>query len=122
MWWVGLRCHDATRLTDKIRPDPTEPTRPTLPDPTYPTKVSGRLMATRPDPTDPTKPDRPDHKSDMVPACPKYISGKLRSFSKNFSKNFFHTTLFENFLPNGVSVAAAKNQPSQGLGTPENRP
>ena len=58
MWWVGLRCHDATRLTDKIRPDPT--------DPTYPTKVSGRLMATRPDPTDPTdptKPDRPDHKS-----------------------------------------------------------
>ena len=58
----------------------------------------------------------------MVPACPKYISGKLRSFSKNFSKNFFHTTLFENFLPNGVSVAAAKNQPAQGLGTPKNRP
>ena len=44
----------------------------------------------------------------VVPACSKYISGKLRSFSKNFSKNFFHTTLFENFLPNGVSVAAVK--------------
>ena len=55
----------------------------------------------------------------VVPACPKYISGKLRSFSKNFSKNFFHTTLFENFLPNGVSVADAKNQPAQGLGTPK---
>ena len=59
---------------------------------------------------------------DMVPACPKYISGKLRSFSKNFSKNFFHTTLFENFLPTDASVANAKNQPSQGLGTPQNRP
>ena len=59
---------------------------------------------------------------DMVPACPKYISGKLRSFSKNFSKNFFHTTLFENFLPNGVSAAAAKNQPAQWLGTPQNCP
>ena len=58
----------------------------------------------------------------VVPACPKYISGKLRSFSKNFSTFFFHTTLFENFLPNGVSVAAAKNQPAQGLGTPQNRP
>ena len=58
----------------------------------------------------------------MVPACPKYISGKLRSFSKNFSKNFFHTTLFENFLPTDASVANAKNQPSQGLGTPQNRP
>merc|ERR1711954_179373 len=58
----------------------------------------------------------------VVPACPKYISGKLRSFSKNFSKNFFHTTLFENFLPTGVSVADAKNQPAQGLGTPQNRP
>ena len=58
----------------------------------------------------------------VVPACPKYISGKLRSFSKNFSKNFFHTALFENFLPNGVSVADAKNEPAQGLGTPENRP
>ena len=57
----------------------------------------------------------------VVPACPKYISGKLRCFSKNFSKNFFHTTLFENFLPNGVSVADAKNQPAQGLGTPQNR-
>ena len=57
---------------------------------------------------------------DMVPACPKYISGKLRSFSKNFSKNFFHTTLFENFLPSGVSAAAAKNQPAQWLGTPQN--
>ena len=58
----------------------------------------------------------------MVPACPKYISGKLRSFSKNFSKNFFHTTLFENFLPTDASVANSKNQPSQGLGTPQNRP
>ena len=58
----------------------------------------------------------------MVPACPKYISGKLRHFSKKFSKNFFHTALFENFLPHGVSVAAAKNQPAQGLGTPQNRP
>ena len=56
----------------------------------------------------------------VVPACPKYISGKLRSFSKNFSKNFFHTTLFENFLPTDASVANAKNQPSQGLGTPQN--
>merc|ERR1712025_1362002 len=25
----------------------------------------------------------------VVPACPKYISGKLRNFSKNFSKIFF---------------------------------
>merc|ERR1712219_37154 len=58
----------------------------------------------------------------MVPACPKYISGKLRSFSKNFSKNIFHTTLFENFLPTDASVADAKNQPAQGLGTPQNRP
>ena len=58
----------------------------------------------------------------MVPACPKYISGKLRSFSKNFSKKFFHTTLFENFLPTDASVANSKNQPSQGLGTPQNRP
>ena len=58
----------------------------------------------------------------VVPACPKYISGKLRSFSKNFSKNFFHTALFENFLPNSLSVADAKNEPAQGLGTPENRP
>ena len=58
----------------------------------------------------------------VVPACPKYISGKLRHFSKKFSKNFFHTALFENFLLNGVSVAAAKNQPAQGLGTPQNRP
>ena len=57
----------------------------------------------------------------VVPACPKYISGKLRSFSKNFSENFFHTTLFENFLPDGVSVADAKNQLAQGLGTPHNR-
>ena len=56
----------------------------------------------------------------VVPACPKYISGKLRSFSKNFSKIFFHTTLFENFLPNGVSAAATKNQPAQWLGTPQN--
>ena len=53
----------------------------------------------------------------VVPACPKYISGKLRSFS-NF---FFHAILFENFLPNGVSVAAAKKQLAQGLGTPQNR-
>ena len=58
----------------------------------------------------------------VVPACPKYISGKLRSFSKNFLKNFFHTALFENFLPNGVSVADAQNEPAQGLGTPKNRP
>ena len=57
----------------------------------------------------------------MVPACPKYISGKLRSFSKNFSKNFFHTALFENFLPNSLSVADAKNEPAQGLGTPKIR-
>ena len=57
----------------------------------------------------------------MVPACPKYISGKLRSFSKNFSKIFFHTTLFENFLPNNVSVVDVQNQPAQGLGTPQNR-
>ena len=35
---------------------------------------------------------------------------------------FFHTALFENFLPHSVSVAAAKNQPAQGLGTPQNRP
>ena len=55
----------------------------------------------------------------VVPACPKYISGKLRSFSKNFSKNFFHTTLFENFLPNNVSVVAVQNQLPQGLGTPK---
>ena len=55
----------------------------------------------------------------MVPACPKYISGKLRSFSKNFSKKIFHTTLFENFLPNGVSFAAAKNQPAQGWEHPK---
>ena len=27
----------------------------------------------------------------------------------------------ENFVPKGVSVAAAKNQPAQGLGTPQNR-
>ena len=58
----------------------------------------------------------------MVPACPKYISGKLRSFSKNFSKNFFHTTLFENFLPTNVSAVDVQNQPAQGLGTPQNRP
>ena len=58
----------------------------------------------------------------MVPACPKYISGKLRSFSKKFSENFFHTALFENFLPNSLSVADAKNEPAQGLGTPQNRP
>ena len=57
----------------------------------------------------------------MVPACPKYISGKLRSFSKNFSKNFFHTTLFENFLPTNVSAVDVQNQPAQGLGTPQNR-
>ena len=44
----------------------------------------------------------------------------LEVFLKNF-QNFFHTTLFENFLPNNVSVAAAKNQPAQGLGTPQNR-
>ena len=44
----------------------------------------------------------------VVPACPKYISGKLRSFSKNFSKKIFHTALFENFLPNSLSVADAK--------------
>ena len=25
-------------------------------------------------------------------------------------------------MPKGVSVAAAKNQPAQGLGTPQNRP
>ena len=58
----------------------------------------------------------------VVPACPKYISGKLRRFSKNFSSKFFHTALFENFLPNSLSVADAKNEPAQGLGTPENRP
>ena len=58
----------------------------------------------------------------VIPACPKYISGKLRHFSKKFSKNFFHTALFENFLPNSLSVADAKNEPAQGLGTPENRP
>ena len=57
----------------------------------------------------------------VVPACPKYISGKLRSFSKNFSKNFFHTTLFENFLPTNVSAVDVQNQPAQGLGTPQNR-
>ena len=33
----------------------------------------------------------------------------------------FFTTLFENFLPKGLSVADAKNQPVQGLGTPQNR-
>ena len=59
---------------------------------------------------------------DMVPAYPKYISGKLRSFSKNFSKNFFHTALFENFLPNNVSVVDVQNQPAQWLGTPQNGP
>ena len=37
--------------------------------------------------------------------------------TEKFSENFFHTTLFENFMPRGVSVAAAKNQPAQGLGT-----
>ena len=58
----------------------------------------------------------------VVSACPKYISGKLRSFSKNFSKNFFHTTLFENFLPTNVSAVDVQNQPAQGLGTPQNRP
>ena len=51
-----------------------------------------------------------------------YIFGKLRSFSKKFSKIFFHTTLCESFLPNGVSVADAKNEPAHWLGTPENRP
>ena len=56
----------------------------------------------------------------MVPVCPKYISGKLRSFPKNFSKNFFHTALFENFLLNSLSVPDAKNEPAQGLGTPQN--
>ena len=38
----------------------------------------------------------------------------------SFLKNFFHTTLFENFLSNKVSVAAVQNQPAQGLGTPQN--
>ena len=42
-------------------------------------------------------------------------------YGYNFLKNFFHTTLFENFLPTDASVANAKNQPSQGLGTPQNR-
>ena len=55
----------------------------------------------------------------VVPACRKYISGKLRSFSKNFSKKFFHTTFFENFLLTVASVANAKNQTSQGLYTPK---
>ena len=58
----------------------------------------------------------------MVPACPKYISGKLRSFSKNFSKIFFHTTLFENFLPTDASVANSKNQPSQRAGNTPKSP
>merc|ERR1711954_482441 len=58
----------------------------------------------------------------VVPASPKYISGKLRSFSKKFSKNFFHTLLFQNFMPNGVSAAAAKNEPAHWLGTPQNGP
>ena len=58
----------------------------------------------------------------VVPACPKYISGKLRSFSKNFSKNCFHTTLFENFLPNGVSVAAAKKSACPGAGNTQKSP
>ena len=58
----------------------------------------------------------------VVPACPKYISGKLRSFSKNFSKIFVHTTLFENFLPTNVSAVDVQNEPAQGLGTPQNRP
>ena len=57
----------------------------------------------------------------VVPACPKYISGKLRSFSKNFSKIFF-IPLFENFLPNGVSVVDVQNQSAQELGTPQNCP
>ena len=52
-------------------------------------------------------------------------SAQVENFEKkvfrNFSKNFFHTTLFKNFLPNGVSVAAAQNEPAQGLGTPKKR-
>ena len=36
--------------------------------------------------------------------------------------NFFHTTLFENFLPTNVSAVDVQNQPAQGLGTPQNRP
>ena len=33
----------------------------------------------------------------VVPACPKYISGKLRSFSENFSKNHFSYHTFWKF-------------------------
>ena len=52
MWWVGLRCHDATRLTDKIRPDQPYPTRPDLPDES--------VGSTDGNPTRPDWPDRPD--------------------------------------------------------------
>ena len=61
----------------------------------------------------------------MVAGCPKYIFGNFRNFLKNSEKNFskfFNTTLFENFVPKCVSVAAAKNQSAQGLRTPQNRP
>ena len=43
----------------------------------------------------------------VVPACPKYISGKLRSFSKNFSFFFF--------IPHFLKIFYR-------LGTPQNRP
>ena len=49
----------------------------------------------------------------------------LRHWAENsqkvwYNKIFFHTTLFENFLPNGVSAVDVQNQPAQRLGTPQN--
>ena len=51
-----------------------------------------------------------------------YLTQSAVSARIKLLEEYFHTTLFEIFLPNGVSVADAKNEPAQGLGIPKNRP
>ena len=48
------------------------------------------------------------------------LRGPLKVPRVKILKNFFHTALF--FLLNSLSVADAKNEPAQGLGTPQNGP
>ena len=44
-----------------------------------------------------------------------------QAWRKSYS-SFFDTKFFENFLRNGASAAAAKNQPAQWQGTAQNCP
>ena len=55
----------------------------------------------------------------VVPACPKYISGKLRSFSKSFSKIIFIPHFLKIFFPMAKVLLLQKISPPRGWEHPK---